>query len=60
MKLKSMMLLVVAAGCGLVAMFLFQQASAGNSQEEEKISVLVCIRELTPGEKLNDENVEFL
>ena len=59
MKLKSMMLLVVAAGCGLVAMFLFQQASAGNSQEEEKISVLVCIRELTPGEKLNDENVEF-
>ena len=59
MKLKSMMLLVLAAGCGLVAMFLFQQASSGKTQEEEKISVLVCIRELTPGEKLNDENVEF-
>ena len=59
MKLKSMMLLVLAAGCGLIAMFLFQQASAGKGQAEEKIEVLVCIRELTPGEKLNDENVEF-
>jgi len=60
MRLKSMMLLAVAAGCGLVVMLLFQQmknASAGEASE--KINILVAKAEVTPGEALDDENVEF-
>ena len=60
MRLKSMMLLAVAAGCGLIAMFLFQQAkTTQGSQEIEKINILVVKAEITPGEALTDENVEF-
>jgi pilus assembly protein CpaB len=56
-----MLLLALASGCGLVAMFLFQQATKGNSggPVDEKISVLVVKSEVTPGSLLNDANVEF-
>lgn len=56
-----MLLLALASGCGLVAMFLFQQATKGNTgtQAEENISVLVVTAEITPGELLSDENIEF-
>ena len=56
-----MLLLALASGCGLVAMFLFQQATKGNSggTVDEKISVLVVKAEVTPGSLLNDTNVEF-
>ena len=61
MRLKPMLLLALASGCGLVAMFLFQQATKGNSggQVDEKISVLVITEEVTPGTGLTEENVEF-
>lgn len=56
-----MMLLAVASGCGLVAMFLFKQISSNNNLEaaEEKIEVLVATVEITPGEPLDDTNSEF-
>lgn len=61
MRLKPMLLLALASGCGLVAMFLFQQATKGNSGgvADEKISVLVVTAEIPPGTLLNDSNVEF-
>lgn len=61
MRLKPMLLLALASGCGLVAMFLFQQATKGNTggDVDEKISVLVIKTEVTPGSLLNDQNVEF-
>ncbi len=61
MRLKSMMLLAVASGCGLVAMFLFQQVSSNKSLEatEEKIEVLVATVEITPGQPLDETNSEF-
>ena len=61
MRLKSMMLLAVASGCGLVAMFLFKQVSSNNNLEaaEEKIEVLVATVEITPGEPLDKTNSEF-
>jgi pilus assembly protein CpaB len=56
-----MLLLALASGCGLVAMFLFQQATKGNSAGtvDEKISVLVVTSEITPGTLLSKQNVEF-
>ena len=61
MRLKPMLLLALASGCGLVAMFLFQQATKGNTggKVDEQISVLVITQEVTPGSALTDENVEF-
>jgi pilus assembly protein CpaB len=60
MRLKSMMLLALAAGCGLVAMLLFQQAKNANARElTEKLNILVAKAEVTPGETLDEENVEF-
>jgi hypothetical protein len=67
MRLKPMLLLALASGCGLVAMFLFQQATKGNSAGtvDEKISVLVVTSEITPGtlslfrKNLKNEQVEF-
>jgi pilus assembly protein CpaB len=61
MRLKPMLLLALASGCGLVAMFLFQQATKGNTgtQTEENISVLVVTAEITPGTLLSESNVEF-
>jgi len=56
-----MLLLALASGCGLVAMFLFQQATKGNTggQVDEKISVLVVTSEISPGSLLTEKNVEF-
>ena len=56
-----MLLLALASGCGLVAMFLFQQATKGNTgaQTEDNISVLVVTAEITPGTLLSESNVEF-
>ena len=56
-----MLLLALASGCGLVAMFLFQQATKGNTgaKVEENISVLVVTAEISPGELLSEDNIEF-
>lgn len=60
MRLKPMLLLALASGCGLVAMVLFQQATKGNTAiVEETLSILVITAEVTPGTLLNEENVEF-
>ena len=61
MRLKPMLLLALASGCGLVAMFLFQQATKGNTgaKVEENISVLVVTAEISPGELLSEDNIEF-
>lgn len=59
MRLKSMLLLAVASGCGLVAMFIFQMTRGQTAGAEEKIKVLVATGEITPGSRLDETNTEF-
>ena len=59
MKTRSLMLLGLAAGCGLLAMVLFQRASGSTGGDEQKVSVLVSIAEISPGTALNEKNCEF-
>jgi pilus assembly protein CpaB len=60
MKLKTILLLAVAVGCGLVAMFGVQSMSGGTSAEvEEKVSVLMALADIEVGEQLTPENVSF-
>lgn len=60
MRMRSVMLLAIAAGCGLVAMFIFQQAMHRPAQAEvENAMVLVAMTEISPGTKLDDTNTEF-
>ena len=62
MKLKSVLLLAVALGCGLVAMLGYQQAMSqnrGRSGDEKQAKVLVAKTEVVPGTPLTDENTEF-
>ncbi len=60
MKMKAVVLLVVAVGCGLVAMLGVQQVLSGNqSGEVETAKVLVAIAEIVPGTPLNEENTIF-
>ena len=50
-KFKSVVLLAVAVGCGLVAMLGVQQVLSDNSSEDEKqmATVLVAIADISPG-----------
>jgi pilus assembly protein CpaB len=61
MKIKTVALLVVAVGCGLVAMLGFRQAMNGRegAPQEEKVSVLVATVEIPVGTQLTPENVSF-
>lgn len=61
MKPKTLLLLAVAGGCGLVAMLFVQQAMQnGNSQAKvETARVLVAIADIEPGVKLSEANVAF-
>lgn len=60
MKPKTLVLLAVAAGCGLVAMLGIQQAmQGGQSASEPKVKVLVARAEIQPGVELTDELVGF-
>ena len=60
MKSKSIVLLVVAMGCGLVAMLGVQQALKGNGGgETQMISVLVTTTNIPSGLPLNDTNTVF-
>ncbi|WP_298866207.1 Flp pilus assembly protein CpaB [uncultured Gimesia sp.] len=61
MKLKSVMMLVVAVGCGLVAMLGVRQVlNKGDDKEVvETANVLVTIAEIAPGTPLNESNVKF-
>lgn len=61
MRMRSVLLLAIAAGCGLVAMFLFQHVASRQTGavEEKKVLVLVAQAEITPGSKLDDKNTLF-
>jgi pilus assembly protein CpaB len=57
MKIKSVMLLAVAAGCGLVAMFGVQQTLSGRkvaNPEENLTKVFVSAQEIPAGTMLNE------
>ncbi len=61
MKPKTVMLLAVAVGCGLVAMLGVQQAinAKPKTVEVEKTRVLVALENIDPGFPLTPEMVEF-
>ena len=58
MKPKTLMLLCVAVGCGLVAMIGVQQAlNKPKTAEVQTIQVAVALADINPGEPLNEGNV---
>lgn len=60
MKPKTVMLLAVAVGSGLLAMLGVQQAMTGSqTKSEETIPVLVALKDIEVGEPLTDQNVQF-
>ena len=61
MKPKSIILLAVALGCGLVAMLGVQQAlsSKDDKPREETAKVLVATTDIAPGIPLDDANTQF-
>lgn len=61
MRMKSVMLLAIAAGFGLVAMFAFQQLMSRQTQAEveQTVKILVTKVEIPPGTKLDETNTEF-
>lgn len=60
MKFKSVLLLAVAIGCGLVAMLGVQQVLSKDEKAPEKMgSVLVALGNISPGTPLNESNVAF-
>jgi pilus assembly protein CpaB len=60
MKPKTLVLLAVAAGCGLVAMLGIQQAmQGGQGAAAPKVKVLVARAEIQPGVQLTDDLVGF-
>lgn len=61
MKMKSLMMLMVAMGCGLVAMLGVKKVLEGNqAQAQDTVKVLVAVTPLMPGEPLDiSKNVTF-
>ncbi|MFK7779236.1 MAG: Flp pilus assembly protein CpaB [Gimesia sp.] len=61
MKIKSLMMLVVAVGCGLVAMLGVRQVLNKDDKtvEVKKANVLVTIADIAPGTPLTETNVKF-
>jgi pilus assembly protein CpaB len=59
MKMKSIVLLAVAMGCGLVAMIGVQKVLSGGSGNDGVAKVLVATVEVPPGALLNEENSLF-
>lgn len=59
MKSKSVILLAVAAGCGLVAMLGVQRMLSGNQNNSEQVAVLVARTDIEPGVRLDETNVAF-
>ncbi|MFV0444433.1 MAG: Flp pilus assembly protein CpaB [Planctomycetaceae bacterium] len=60
MKPKTVILLAVAVGSGLLAMIGVQQAMSGTqSQPEEMVSVAVALADIGIGDQLSEENVGF-
>ena len=61
MKMKSVVMLMVAVGCGLVAMLGVRKVLEGNqANAQESVKVLVAVTPLQPGEPLDEKkNVAF-
>ncbi|MEZ6064665.1 MAG: Flp pilus assembly protein CpaB [Planctomycetaceae bacterium] len=60
MKPKTVILLAVAVGSGLLAMLGVQQAMSGaQAEEEEKVNVLVALDNIQIGVELTTENTTF-
>ncbi len=59
MKMKSVVLLAVALGCGLVAMLGVQQVLTGDEAVEGTAQVLVATAEIPPGVPLDETNTGF-
>lgn len=60
MRTKSLVLLAMAVGCGLVAMLGVQQILSGEkSQEKDTVPVLVAKQDISPGLKLDSSQVAF-
>ncbi|MDA1013378.1 MAG: Flp pilus assembly protein CpaB [Planctomycetota bacterium] len=61
MKSKPLMMMVVAGGCGLVAMLGYQDMMAGKAEgQEETVLVLVAAIDVTSGTKLDETNTKFM
>ncbi|MCX7410677.1 MAG: Flp pilus assembly protein CpaB [Planctomycetales bacterium] len=59
MKPNKLILLAVAAGCGLVAMLGVQQMMSGNKAATAKTNILIAKAEIGPGMPLDKSNVGF-
>ncbi len=60
MKSKPLMMMIVAGGCGLVAMLGYQEMRAGQDKEqEETVPVLVAIADIPSGVRLDETNTQF-
>jgi Flp pilus assembly protein CpaB len=59
MKPKSLMLLAVAATCGLVAMIGVQKIMSGGNRDVPKVRILVAVGEIDQGVRLDETNVGF-
>lgn len=59
MKSKSMVLLAVAAGCGLVAMLGVQQMLSSGKSRDAKVRILISKVDIDAGVKLDKTNVGF-
>ena len=61
MKNQSLVLLVVAVGCGLVAMFGVKKVISQNPGETvETVQVLSAISAISPGAPLDEMNTKFV
>lgn len=61
MKTKSLLLMCVAVGCGLISMLGVKQFMSNNqSQEAETVEVLVATQSIGSGDPLDESNTEFV
>lgn len=59
MKMKSVVLLAMALGCGLVAMLGVQQILSGEQQPQDTVPVLIAKQEIPPGVEIEAAHVAF-
>jgi len=59
MKFKTIVLLAVASGCGLVAVLGVQQLTAHGDEAADTVKVLVATRDIIPGVLLDENNTIF-
>ena len=57
MKMKSLVLLAMAIGCGFVAMLGVRQVLSGDKKPVETAKVLEAVTNIMPGVPLDDTNV---